>query len=201
MTKLEDRKKMYATLLERGNVLLPKAVEMIAAYGSTRIDYGTPGVNWLMLIRLAFNGLWVDSRTRHNFSFMLEDASDVEPVYFPMFGIAGPKSYPTGQTVKWAGSFDQPLEMALKAIRESTTDHEDTSTKLMDRNELIERVTGQPAKANKDYAAISYAIYRSSIMFRGTFAVFRQNLGDHQAANEVDQLLKLKQRTKNESQN
>ena len=201
MTQLEDRKKMYATLLERGNVLLPKAVEMIAAYGSTRIDYGTPGMNWLMLIRLAFNGLWVDSRTRHNFSFMLEDAGDVEPVYFPMFGIAGPKSYPVGQTVKWAGSFDQPLERALQAIRESTTDHEDTPTKLMDRNELIERVTGQPAKGNEDYAAISYAIYRSSIMFRGTFVVFRQNLGDHQAANEVDQLLKLKQRTKNESQN
>ena len=201
MTQLEDRKKMYAELLERGNALLPKAMEMITVYGSTRIDYGAPGVNWLTLIRLAFNGLWVDSRTRHNLSFMLEDAGDVEPVYFPMFGIAGPKSYPTGQTVKWTGSFDQPLEMALQAIRESTTDHEDTPTKLMDRNELIERVTGQPAKGNEDYAAISYAIYRSSIMFRGTFVVFRQNLGDHQAANEVDQLLKLKQRTKNESQN
>jgi hypothetical protein len=132
---------------------------------------------------------------------MLEDAGDVEPVYFRMFGIAGPKSYPTGQTVKWAGSFDQPLERALKVIRESTTDHEDTPTKLMDRNKLIERITGQPAKGNKDYAAISYSIYRSSIMFRGTVVVFRQNLGDHQAANEVDKLLKLKQRTKNEPQN
>jgi hypothetical protein len=201
MTQLEDRKKMYAELLERGNALLPKALEVITAYGSPRIDYGSPGVNWLMLVRLAFNGLWVDSRTRHNFSFMLEDAGDVEPVYFPMFGIAGPKSYPTGQTVKWAGSFDQPLERALKAIRESTTDHEDTPTKLMDRNELIERVTMQSVKGNKDYASISYAIYRSSLMFRGTFVVFRQNLGDHQAANEVDQLLKLKQRTKNEPQN
>ena len=201
MTQLEERKKMYAALLERGNALLPKAMEAIAASGATRIDYRSPGVNWLTLIRLAFNGLWVDSRTRHNLSFMLEDAGDVEPVYFHMFGIASPKSYPKGQTVKWAGSFDQPLERALKAIRESTTDHEDTPTKLMDRNELIERVTGQPAKGNEDYAAISYAIYRSSIMFRGTFVVFRQNLGDHQAANEVDQLLKLKQRTKNEPQN
>jgi hypothetical protein len=201
MTKLEERKKMYAELLERGNNLLPKALEVIENSGTPRIDYGSPGVNWFTLIRLAFNGLWVDSRTRHNFSLMLEDAGDVEPVYFRMFGIAGPKSYPTGQTVKWAGSFDQPLERALKVIRESTTDHEDTPTKLMDRNKLIERITGQPAKGNKDYAAISYSIYRSSIMFRGTVVVFRQNLGDHQAANEVDKLLKLKQRTKNEPQN
>ena len=201
MTQLEERKKMYAALLERGNALLPKALEVIESFGITRIDYGSPGVNWLALIRLAFNGLWVDSRTRQNLSFMLENGGDVEPVYFHMFGIASPKSYPKGQTVKWAGSFDQPLERALKAIRESPTDHEDTPTKLMDRNELIERVTGQPAKGNEDYAAISYAIYRSSIMFRGTFVVFRQNLGDHQVANEVDQLLKLKQRTKNESQN
>src|SRR5271157_985073 len=126
MTKLEERKMMYAELLERGNALLPKAIEVITYYGSPRIDYGSPGVNWLTLIRSAFNGLWVDSRTRHNFSFMLEDAGDVEPVYFPMFGIGGPKSYPTGQTVKWARSFDQPLERALKAIRESTADHEDT---------------------------------------------------------------------------
>ena len=29
MTQLEDRKKMYAELLERGNALLPKAIEMI----------------------------------------------------------------------------------------------------------------------------------------------------------------------------
>ena len=33
MTKLEERKKMYAELLERGNALLPKALEVIENFG------------------------------------------------------------------------------------------------------------------------------------------------------------------------
>jgi len=36
--------------LKEGNPMLPKALEILEAYGSTRVDFGAPGVDWLDLI-------------------------------------------------------------------------------------------------------------------------------------------------------
>ena len=181
--------------LKEGNPMLPKALEILETYGSTRVDFGSPGVDWLDLIQPSF-GCWLDSSSRRGFLRQLGNNPAVEVVTFPYYGII-PQPKLVFPKVHWTGSFDEPLKKAIQAVQTSEVDHTFMRTKIMDTYELVARVTGledTKDKPNPAYGSLGYAIFKSGTMYRGVVVFVRRPVKDCQVADEFDSLLRLRQR-------